>query len=243
MKFQGTEIELRSLLAGAGVEGAWEKGVDVLRFRTAKGGGVLSWWPNTGTYSVQGKDEGKRLLETALAIERPDASVDRPQPVVDDKPPGRRIFVVHGHDRDACDQLELALHRLRLEPFILMNTSGNGRTIIEALEGSIGREYTSDFGIVLFTPDDVGYAKEDGETKAEPRVRQNVVLETGMLLASLTRERMAILVKGHVEMPSDLQGIIQLRYNDRIAEVIPKLCARLREAGIELSQEAITAAC
>jgi len=41
-----------------------------------------------------------------------------------------------------------------------MNSSGGGKTIIEALEGKIGRDYSSDFGIVLITPDDVGYAKK-----------------------------------------------------------------------------------
>jgi predicted nucleotide-binding protein len=41
--------------------------------------------------------------------------------------------------------------------------------IIEALEGQIGRDFTSDFGIVLMTPDDFGYAKKDGQDKAEPR--------------------------------------------------------------------------
>ena len=43
-----------------------------------------------------------------------------------------------------------------------MNTSGGGKTIIEALEGQIGRDYTSDFGIALMTPDDVGYSKKEG---------------------------------------------------------------------------------
>ncbi len=46
------------------------------------------------------------------------------------------------------------------------------------------------------TPDDLGYAKKDGSEKVEPRARQNVVLETGMLLALLTRARMSLLVTG-----------------------------------------------
>jgi len=32
-----------------------------------------------------------------------------------------------------------------------------------------------------------------------------------MLLSSLTRDRVAIIVKGHLELPSDLEGIIRLR--------------------------------
>ena len=110
------------------------------------------------------------------------------------------------------------------------------------MENKIGRDFTSDFGIILFTPDDKGYEIKEGPEKAEPRARQNVVLETGMLLASLTRERMAILVKGHVDLPSDLQGIIQLRFNDHVREIIPRLVTRLKEAKIEIDPNRIAEA-
>jgi predicted nucleotide-binding protein len=71
---------------------------------------------------------------------------------------------VHGHDNEGRDQLELALRRPGLEPFVLMNSGGGGQTIIEAIEGKIGKDYSGDFGIVLMTPDDVGYSKK------EPRI-------------------------------------------------------------------------
>jgi predicted nucleotide-binding protein len=45
-----------------------------------------------------------------------------------------------------------------------MNSGGGGQTIIEAIEGKIGKDYLGDFGIVLTTPDDVGYSKK------EPRI-------------------------------------------------------------------------
>jgi predicted nucleotide-binding protein len=102
---------------------------------------------------------------------------------------GGTVFVVHGHDPGAREQLELVLHKLGLQPFVLQNTDGGGLTIIESLERMIGKNATSSFGIVLLTPDDMGYAKQDGEAEAKPRARQNVILEMGMLLASLTRER------------------------------------------------------
>jgi predicted nucleotide-binding protein len=125
-----------------------------------------NWWQSTGTLQIQGRAEASRRLKAAVLNE------DRAGlPVVPAARASENIFIVHGHDTEARDQLELALHRLGLEPFILMNTSGGGRTIIEALEGQIGRDYSSDFGIVLLTPDDVGYAKRDGVERAEPRAR------------------------------------------------------------------------
>jgi predicted nucleotide-binding protein len=116
-----------------------------------------------------------------------------------------------------------------------MNTAGGGMTIIESLERKIGKAGESRFGIVLLTPDDVGYAKRDGEKEAKPRARQNVIMEMGMLLSSLARERVAILVKGFVELASDAAGMIYLHFNDHVKEVVPKLAERLQAYGIPLT--------
>src|SRR5690606_22259487 len=122
-----------------------------------------------------------------------------------------KIFIVHGHDTQALEQLELILRRLGLDPFILQNNDGGGNTIIEALEQQIYQEAA--FGIVLMTPDDYGYAKTKGDEATQPRARQNVILEMGMVLASLGRERMAILKKGALEHPSDVDGVLRLDFN------------------------------
>jgi predicted nucleotide-binding protein len=236
-KFKGSIETLRSRIQSAGIDGKWsEDGQGKYTF-TSDGGGVLNWWKSTGTIQLQGKATARIALEKAVQ----GSAATEPAAAPPAKP-ARQIFIVHGHDTEARDQLELVLHRLGLEPFVLMNSSGEGKTIIEALEGKIGRDYFSDFGIVLMTPDDMGYAKKDGAEKAEPRARQNVVLETGMLLSSLTRGRMAIVIKGHIEIPSDLQGIIRFGYNDHVKEIVPKLCQRLKEAGFDLNPGQIAAA-
>jgi predicted nucleotide-binding protein len=240
-KFDGTTEELKGLIETAGVKGQWEDdGHGKESFRT-KSNTVLNWWPSKGTINFQGSDKDKERLNHAIFGGSTSAAdtigVERVSPNR-----AQNIFIVHGHDMEARDQLELVLRRLGLEPYILMNSSGGGKTIIEALEGKIGRDFSSDFGIVLMTPDDVGYAKKDGPNRAEPRARQNVILETGMLLSSLTRERMAIVVKGHVEIPSDLQGIIRFGYNDHVREIVPKLCQRLKEGGFDLNPDQIASA-
>ena len=241
-KFEGTIEELQAQVKAAGLKGKWEDdGQGKHTFRSGDGG-VLNWWPSKGTIQIQGQDKAKAKLEKAIAGETATTVGETVQPTPATPQIPKHIFIVHGHDSEARDQLELALHRLGLKPFILMNSSGGGKTIIEALEGQIGRDFTSDFGIVLMTPDDFGYSKKDGDKKVEPRARQNVILEAGMLLASLTRSRMAIIVKGHLEMPSDLQGIIHLAYNDHVKEIIPKLCQRLKEVGFDLEANQIAAA-
>lgn len=71
-----------------------------------------------------------------------------------------------------------------------------GRTIIEALEQEIGPDAAEvKFGIVLLTLNDLGYSKTEGAEKLQPRARQNVVLEMGVLLSSMGRKNVAILKK------------------------------------------------
>lgn len=240
MKFRGSIDDLIKVVEASGVEGQWT-GPDGKKFtfRTSEGA-ILNWWMQTNTVQFQGPTEAKEPLVQAvtLAIEgrthaavRSSGSTAKPE-----------IFVVHGHDVSAREQLELVLRRLDLAPYVLMNTAGGGMTIIESLERKIGKAGESRFGIVLLTPDDVGYAKRDGEKEAKPRARQNVIMEMGMLLSSLARERVAILVKGFVELPSDAAGIIYLHFNDHVKEVVPKLAERLQASGIPLTATQISSA-
>lgn len=239
LKWKQSLAELKERLEAAGLEGQWSEEAGGKHVFREADGGILNWWSSTGSVQFQGPAVAKGTLEQAITSE---SSSPLPQSTGKSTNSERQIFIVHGHDAEARDQLELSLRRLGLEPFILMNTSGGGKTIIEALEGQIGRDHSSDFGIVLMTPDDFGYSKKDGADKAEPRARQNVILEAGMLLSSLTRTQMAIVVKGHLEMPSDLQGVIHLGYNEHIKEIVPKLCQRLKEAGFYLDTNKIAAA-
>lgn len=234
MKFHGNFEELAAHVATIGLVGAWSEGANGMRQFRAKSGEILCWWPGTGTLLAQGAN--KNAFELAVADTLNDGTA--PSPVVEQR--GAKIFVVHGHDRDARDQLELTLRRLGLEPFILQNEDGGGMTIVEALEQNIYQDAA--FGVILMTPDDFGYAKSETDADRRPRVRQNVILELGMIMASLGRSRMAILQKGALERPSDTDGILRIEFNDHVRETVPKLVQRLQAAGFEISGSAIAAA-
>ena len=222
------------VLKTAGFVGEWsEKPNSCWRF-VGKDGAGLNWSSTKGTVWFDGPADAKASLEAAFLAATSDGA---PTPAKVEA--NSHIFVVHGHDTVAREQLELVLHKLGLQPFVLQNTDGGGLTIIESLEKMIGKNAESSFGIVLMTPDDVGYAKKDGDTEAKPRARQNVIMEMGMLLSSLTRARVAILQKGFVEHPSDTAGVIYLPFNDHVKEVVPKLAARLQAVGIEIEGSAI----
>jgi predicted nucleotide-binding protein len=140
------------------------------------------------------------------------------------------VFVVYGHDIDSRNQLELILHRMRLEPIILGNLAAAGDTIIEKLERYLGEHGNVGFACVLLTPDDEGFKAGKTEEKRY-RARQNVVLELGMVLARLGRRRVAILHKQSIELPSDIAGLLYIPFTERVEEVKNRLFNELREAG------------
>jgi len=226
-KYLGDLNGLQAAVEKCGLKGTWKELEKNYRFED-KFGHIINWWPSTGTVQFQGtKKEGlEGQLFAAFDDEQDVALPEIKGSVKTDK----RVFIVHGHDKVARDQLELLLYKLDLKPYVLQDNDGETSTIIEALEKQIYEG--SSFGIVLMTPDDFGYSKKNGEDSIEPRARQNVILEMGMVMAALGRKNMAILKKGNLEVPSDCDGIIRLEFNDDVADVKDQLEKRLKSAGL-----------
>lgn len=259
-KFRGEFGELENLVSKLGYQGKWEDDNGKKIFRS-EDQAILNWWPSTGSLQAQGPATSRTRLEEAVnhalsgnpppppvatptppsaVLDKQSSAVSQPQ-VSDGS--SERVFVVYGHDEAAREQLELVLHKLDLDHFVLGNTGGSGLTIIEALEKEIlASNDGKRFGIVLLTPDDMGYKQGDIPENAEPRARQNVVMEMGMLIAAFGRPRVAILKKGHLEVPSDASGIIYLSFNNHVKETVARLCQRLGQAGFEISSEAMAQA-
>ncbi|MBR6051055.1 MAG: nucleotide-binding protein [Clostridia bacterium] len=175
---------------------------------------------NNGNHNVQGKNiqEVKNFLDGCGNVSN------------------KKVFVVYGHDEIARTQLEALLRRWDLDPIILDQQASAGQTIIEKLE-----EYGADVGyaIILATPDDEGKAKTESNYKA--RVRQNVVLELGMFLAKLGREKVAILLKedSNFEKPSDIQGLIYIPFQNKVDEVSISLIRELSRQGFSIDSTKI----
>lgn len=178
---------------------------------------------DNGTVSVQGKNAEpvQQLFGTATGPPRPAAPVS-----------GRSVFVVYGHDKQARDQLEAMLRRWKLEPLFLDQLPSEGQTVIEKLE-----KYRSgaSFGVVLATPDDEGHRAAHGDEKSF-RVRQNVILELGMMLAILGRPKVAILLKDQqkIERPSDIQGLIYIPFKEHVQETAQALAKEMDSQGIRI---------
>jgi predicted nucleotide-binding protein len=184
----------------------------------------------TGTVSCQGKPT--ELSKAVKDWKKPaKAAGAGPKPQTTPAAgPNKHVFIVYGHDTVARDALELVLRRMGLEPIVLDNVPAAGDTIIEKLEHYLKERGNVGFACVLLTPDDEGYKSGKAEEK-KYRARQNVILELGMVLARLGRQRVAILTKESVEHPSDIAGLIYRPFKERVEEVKAKLFKDLEEAG------------
>ncbi len=115
-----------------------------------------------------------------------------------------KVFIVHGHDNEILQSVARFVEKMGLIPIILHEQANEGRTIIEKFE-----DYSDvPFAIVLFSPDDLGKAKNDSSLR--PRPRQNVVFELGFFIGKLGRKNAVVLhnVVQNFEMLSDFQGVL-----------------------------------
>jgi predicted nucleotide-binding protein len=169
-----------------------------------------------GTYYVQGKEAA--IIKALLEGKSPTLAVS----AQNDK-----VFVVYGHNTEARNQMENLLRRWNLEPIFLDQLPSEGLTLIEKL---LSYTKSVNFGVVLATADDEGQRRGHTDEKAV-RARQNVVLELGMLLAMLGRNRVAILLEQveNMERPSDIQGLIYIPFKDNL----------VKEAGLLLAKEMV----
>lgn len=191
-------------------------------------GEIINIYDN-GTLQFQGKENislQKLLAEKEIASSTSTETENN-----------RSVFVVYGHDEKAKTELEAMLRRWEINPIFLDQLPSEGQTIIEKLE-----KYQAQvsFAVVLATPDDVGYKTEHEDEKAF-RARQNVVLETGMMLALLGRSKVAILLKDQekMERPSDIQGLIYIPFKDRVEDGKLLLAKELNAQGISIDVDKI----
>lgn len=134
------------------------------------------------------------------------------------------VFIVHGRDEHAKTEVARFVEKLGFKAIILHEQASAGKTIIEKIEAhtNVG------FAIVLYTPCDIGGIS--GENISNPRARQNVVFEHGYLISKLGRSNVCALVKGDVEIPNDISGVVYVPLDSNAAWHMA-LAKELRSAG------------
>lgn len=183
-------------------------------------------------YLAEGKERSIQLLQQAIRTLEDDlADLAPPSPQAATHSPssgGTKVFVVHGHDGEAREAIARFLsEKLDLEPVILHECPNKGRTLITKFREEAAE---TGFAVVILTPDDVGSARD--ATELNPRARQNVVFELGFFIGALGPERVAAVLKGDLERPSDFDGVVYLSFDKE--DWRTKLGQELQAAGYSI---------
>lgn len=136
-------------------------------------------------------------LEVSTGLQKEDKTA---QTNLSDK---SKVFIVHGHDDGAKETVARFVDKLGFQAVILHEQVDSGDTIIEKLE----KHTDVGFAIVLYTECDIGGVKSNPED-LKPRARQNVIFEHGLLIGKIGRANVVALVKGNVEIPNDISGVV-----------------------------------
>lgn len=155
-----------------------------------------------------------------------DATTSEPDPI-DNAPPARKVFVVHGHDTEMKETVARFLERIEFEAVILHEQASAGDTIIEKFE----RNSDVGYAVVLLSGDDVG-APVGNKAELKSRARQNVILELGYFIGRLGRSHVCPLVKGSLDIPSDFHGVVYVPFEGESWKI--HLVRELRHLGFEL---------
>lgn len=165
--------------------------------------------------------------EKQKTVNRGDSVIQQEESAMKDN---RKVFIVHGHDESAKEMVARFLEQFDFEAIILHEQADGGKTIIEKIEC-----YTDVvFAIILYTPCDIGHAKED--KRGKPRARQNVVFEHGYLIGKLGRERVCALVKEKVETPGDISGVVY-KQMDPAGAWKTEILREMKNAGIAVNAD------
>lgn len=125
--------------------------------------------------------------------------------------PKSKVFIVHGRDNESKQEVSRFVESLGIDVIILHEQVSGGMTIIEKIEHYSNE---ADFAVVLYTSCDQGKGNHEDATPHRNRARQNVVFEHGYLMAKLDRKNVCALVKGEVETPNDISGVVYVPLDD-----------------------------
>jgi predicted nucleotide-binding protein len=164
----------------------------------------------------------KSTVEEKYAVTEKSLSLDKSE-----------VFIVHGHDDAAKNKTARFIEKLGLKPIILHEQPSGSKTVIEKIEAysNVG------FGIVLYTPCDIG-TKNEEKPNLKNRARQNVVFEHGFLIGKIGRENVCALVKDEIETPNDISGVVYVKMDDEDAWHL-KIARELRNSGYNIDMNKV----
>lgn len=180
---------------------------------------------NVVTYDRYSKDITKEIFKNISS-----KTVKEKIPKINND--NNKVFIVHGHDNEAKLEVARFIEKIDFIPIILHEQVSNSKTIIEKIESysDVG------FGVVIYTDCDVGAKKSDSEN-LNKRARQNVVFEHGFLMGKLGRSNICSLVKGDIEVPNDISGIVYTSMDSGNWQI--ELAKEMKASGYEVDMNKV----
>jgi len=126
-----------------------------------------------------------------------------------------RVLIIHGHAADRTTLQDWLRGQELADPVVMAQEFTLGQTLPEKFESLAAN---TDAAIALATPDDLASSVVLADLKRK-RARQNVWVEVGWFWGRLGRKRILLLVRGDIEIPSDLDGIEYHSYNESPLEL------------------------
>jgi predicted nucleotide-binding protein len=200
------------------------KTLPIIRLKT-KNGDLYPGLPDKWHFINECEDVTDDFIQGAPGYKK----IKSVEKIIESKPIGNKIFVVHGHDELMEQTVARTLEKLNLVPIIMHEQPNKNKTIIQKLS-----DYADSvsFAIVLLSPDDKGYKKDQNPETAKFRARQNVILELGYFIGKLGMDKVVTLLKDDpdFENPSDYHGVLYTPF-DNSGKWRLDLVKELREAG------------
>ena len=175
-------------------------------------------------YDKYTKDITKEIMDEANNIKSTEVTsvVNREVPKIDKT----KVFIVHGHDKGAKEEMARFIEKLGIKAIILHEQVNEGRTIIEKIE----KNSDVGFAVILYTACDFG---GNDKSNLKPRARQNVVFEHGYFIAKLGRNNVCALFATGVEKPGDIDGVVYIPFDTNGGWKL-SLAKELKNAGYDI---------
>lgn len=114
------------------------------------------------------------------------------------------VFIIHGHDEVVKTEVKDLLTTAKVPNIILHQEMDKSRHVLTKFLDNASK---AGYAVAILTPDDL-------TAEGYYRARQNVILEIGYFIGVLGIDRVRMLVKDNIDIPSDLSGILYEKYTE-----------------------------